>query len=39
MQITIVNADTVNVENSKLFDIFEETYCDTEYEELEVEQC
>lgn len=37
MQITIVNADAVNVENSKLFDIFEETYCDTEYEELEVE--
>lgn len=37
MQITLVNADAVNVQNSKLFDVFEENYCDTEYEELEVE--
>lgn len=37
LQITMVNADTVNVESSNFFDNFEELYCDRDYEKIEVD--
>jgi hypothetical protein len=36
LQITLVNADSITVEDSTLFDDFEKKYCDTKFEKLEV---
>lgn len=37
LQVTLVNADTVTVDNSSLFDDFEKEYCDSAFEKIQVE--
>jgi hypothetical protein len=37
LQVTLVNADSVTVNESSLFDIYEKTYCDPKYEKVEIE--
>ena len=37
LQVTMVNADTITVDNSKLFDAYEKEYCDPRFEKISVE--
>jgi hypothetical protein len=37
LQVTMVNADAITVDNSKLFDTYEKEYCDSKFEKIQVE--